>query len=178
VWAATVISFALFVLVSLIWISLAYTSGNGIGWWQHNLQWWEGATAIGALSIGGWIVGRGEPDPGSATLGAVAMWALSTLGALLLVLPLLAHRVDTAAPAHLAKLPGPALWTTLVALTIGLATSMLTAGSASSTAALGTDRRSHPDGRHEAGERAATEPPATGTPRPRVGTHHSTYTKN
>jgi hypothetical protein len=77
------------------------------------------------------------------------------------------------------KLPGPALWITFVALTVGLATSMLTAGSASSTAALRTDRKSHPDRRPEAGEQTATERPATATPRPRTGTHqHSTYTKN
>jgi hypothetical protein len=124
------IAFGLFVLVSLIWIALGWTPGHQLRWWQSNLDWWEGGTAIGALAIGGLIVGRGEPDGVSANLGAAVMWALSTLGGLLLALPLLVHRLTTPASAHVVSFAAPALWVTFGALAIGLALSLMTSAAA------------------------------------------------
>jgi hypothetical protein len=57
VFAGTVISLALFTLVSSLWLGIAYSDSDGSGWISGNLPWFLAGTAITALLL------AGLPDP-------------------------------------------------------------------------------------------------------------------
>jgi hypothetical protein len=94
----------------------------------------------------------------SASLGAAAMWALTTLGAGVAVLPMLYHRATTNTGSL--HLPAPALWVSFAALAIGLAAAM---AGAAATASHGESQpqgsRSLPDQQ----QRPTAERPTTAT---------------
>jgi hypothetical protein len=129
VWAGSLIAVGLFVVTSLLWLALAY-NGHGMGYWQRNLDWWEGGTAIAAWFIGGAVVGRLTTGRASAAISAGVMWVLGELAALIAASPLILRRLGT----DLHTLPGPLLWIVFGSVAIGLPAAVIAAGGSARSA--------------------------------------------
>jgi hypothetical protein len=87
VFAGTVISLALFALVSTLWLALSYGDGNG--WIADNLAWLRAGTAIGALLLAGLLSGylSGVRGAGAGLLNGMTAWGLLFVASALTVVP-------------------------------------------------------------------------------------------
>lgn len=146
-WGGAVVGAACFAVVSSLWVALAWGAG-GSNWWQISLEWWIGGTAIGAFGLAGAIAATlsNLDVRGTGVANAIAAWALGTLGALLVVLPLVFTGDDENAPARLAAAPEDALWIGFGAVAIGLGAAIIGGSSAEAgrPAGIGREDASRP----------------------------------
>jgi hypothetical protein len=122
-WSGAVTAVALFSVFSVLWLALAY-GGTGSDYFRLNLHWYLGGTALIAWYLGGVMTGR---VGGMAALSsATAMWALTVLGALIVLVPLLlVYLAPGTGSARLADISGYSFWITFASAVLGLATSWL-----------------------------------------------------
>jgi hypothetical protein len=84
-YSGALMAVALFGVFSLLWLALAY-SGDGSEYFRSTLHWYLGGTALAAWFLGGLMTGRAVAA--SAVSTAAAMWSLTIVGALLVVVPM------------------------------------------------------------------------------------------
>jgi hypothetical protein len=87
VFAGVVLGLALLALLTTLWFALAYNSG--VDTVRDNLEWFIGATAVGALFIGGLLAGwlSGVRGAGSGFFNGITMWGLILIVAVAVGLP-------------------------------------------------------------------------------------------
>jgi len=87
VFAGVVLGLALLALLTTLWFALAYNSG--VDTVRDNLEWFVGATAVGALFVGGLLAGwlSGVRGAGSGFFNGVTMWGLILIVAVAVGLP-------------------------------------------------------------------------------------------
>jgi hypothetical protein len=87
VFAGMVLSVALLVLLSSLWLAIAY--GSNEAFVLRNLEWFVGASAVGCLLIGGFVAGRvsGVPGAGTGLAHGLTLWALALLIVLAVGIP-------------------------------------------------------------------------------------------
>jgi len=121
VFAGAVVGLGVFILVSLLWVALAYASG--VTFFATSLSWWVGVTAIVSFFIGayltGWLSGVRGWAPG--LINAITMWGLLVIGATLAGIPALLGSLHIV-PAVKA---GGSLWATFWSLLIALGTAII-----------------------------------------------------
>lgn len=87
VFAGVVLGLALLALLTTLWFALAYNSG--VDTVRDNLEWFVGATAVGALFVGGLLAGwlSGVRGAGSGFFNGITMWGLILIVAVAVGLP-------------------------------------------------------------------------------------------
>jgi len=87
VFAGMVLSVGLLVLLSSLWLAIAY--GSDEAFVVRNLEWFVGASAVGCLLIGGFLAGRlsGVPGAGTGLAHGLTLWALTLLVVLAIGIP-------------------------------------------------------------------------------------------
>lgn len=118
VFSGAVVGLGVFVLLTALWLALAY--GSGIRWWQSSLNWWVGATGILAMFVAGLLSGylSGARGIVAGLANSVTVWGLATLAIVLSGVPVglgLLRAVRRAL-----AVPSSSLWTVFWSLLIGL----------------------------------------------------------
>lgn len=87
VFAGMVLSVGLLVLLSSLWLAIAY--GSDEAFVVRNLEWFVGGSAVGCLLIGGFLAGRlsGVPGAGTGLAHGLTLWALTLLVVLAIGIP-------------------------------------------------------------------------------------------
>jgi hypothetical protein len=145
-------SIALFGVFSLLWLALAY-SGDGSEYFRSNLNWYLGGTALAAWFLGGLMTGRAVAASAAST--AAAMWSLTIVAALLVVVPMEFSYLHAGPGTRaIGDLNEYTLWITFGSAILGLVAAEL--GAAMVAVPL-----------RRAARRAAVEPVPTASPDPR-----------
>lgn len=136
--AGALVALGLFVVVSLLWVALAY--GSGVTYFATNLSWWVGITAIVSFLVGayvmGWLGGNNRYRGwGPGLVNPVTMWGLLVIATTLAGVPALvgSGRIIPDLRA------GTSLWAMFWSLGIGLVTAVIGAlagGSVAPNAAM------------------------------------------
>lgn len=89
VFAGTVISLAVFALLSSLWLGLAYSDSDGSGPISENLPWFLAGTAIGSLLVAAIPAGclSGVRGAGVGLLNGMTAWGLLVFAAAITVVP-------------------------------------------------------------------------------------------
>jgi hypothetical protein len=140
-YSGALMAVALFGVFSVLWLALAY-SGSGSQYFQSNLDWYLGGTALVAWFIGGMMTGR--VIGASAASSAAAMWALTIVGALIVVVPMEFSYLQAGPGTRaLRNLSQYTLWITFGSAILGLLTAWI--GAAMVAAPLRRARRGEPE---------------------------------
>jgi hypothetical protein len=143
-WSGAVTAAALFSVFTVLWVALAY-GGSGSDYFRANLNWYIGGTALVAWYLGGVMAGRIGGVAAMST--ATVMWGLTTLGGLIVLVPvLLVYLRPGSGGGSLAGISGYTLWITFGSAIIGLGTAWIGGALAAG-------------GRHVAGRRADRDAP-------------------
>jgi hypothetical protein len=130
--AGALVALGLFVVVSLLWVALAY--GSGVTYFATNLSWWVGITAIVSFPAGayvmGWLGGNNRYRGwGAGLVNPVAMWGLLVIATTLAGVPALVGSVRVIPDVR----AGASLWAMFWSLGIGLVTAIIGALAGGST---------------------------------------------
>jgi hypothetical protein len=124
VFAGALVALALFAVVSLLWVALAY--GSGVTYFATSLSWWVGITAVVSFLVGayvmGWLGGNNRYRGwGPGLVNPVTMWGLLVIATTLAGVPALvgSGRIIPDLPA------GTSLWAMFWSLGIGLVTAII-----------------------------------------------------
>jgi hypothetical protein len=87
IFAGMVLAVALLVLLSSLWLAIAY--GSDQEFFVRNLEWFVGASAVACLLIGGFVAGRlsGVPGAGTGLAHGLTLWAVTLLLVLAVGIP-------------------------------------------------------------------------------------------
>lgn len=87
IFAGTVISLGLFILLSALWLALSFANHDPVVY--NNVSWWFGGTAIFCMFLSGLIAGltSGVRGAGAGAMNALTTWALVSIVAALVAVP-------------------------------------------------------------------------------------------
>jgi len=135
-WGAVIaggaIAVGLMILVSALWLALAY--GSEVSSIANNLEWFTAITAVAALFVGGYIAGRwsGVPGAGPGVIQGFTLWAVVLITSLAVGIPSILNvlnvgRVATQVDGGGAIAQGvdTTLWASFLAMALALAASVL-----------------------------------------------------
>lgn len=135
-WGAVVaggaISVGLMILLSALWLALAF--GSEVDSVADNLDWLTAATAVAALFVGGYVAGRwsGVPGAGPGVIQGFTLWAVVLIASLAVGIPsvlnvLSVGRVATQVDGTGAIAQGvdTTLWASFIAMAAALVASVL-----------------------------------------------------
>ncbi len=128
VFSGTIISIAMFTLLTALWLALSFSSHDSVVY--TNLSWWIGGTAIFCMFLAGLIAGvsSGARGAGAGSMSGLTTWALVLLGVGMVVLPTfgIGHIPNTVTVnGHVYSINYLSYWTAFWSVLIGLAASLL-----------------------------------------------------
>ena len=130
--AGAAIAVGLMILVSALWLALAFESN--VTFVADELEWFTAGTAVVALFVGGYVAGRwsGVPGAGPGLVQGLTMWALVLIASLAIGIPSILNvlaigRVATRVTGTGAIAEGVAttLWASFIAMAAALVASLL-----------------------------------------------------
>jgi hypothetical protein len=128
VFSGTIISIAVFSLLTALWLALSFGSHDSVVY--SNLPWWIGGTAISCMFLAGIIAGvsSGARGGGAGSMGGLTTGALVLLGVGMVVLPTfgIGHIPSTVTVSgHAYSINYLTYWTAFWSVLIGLAVALL-----------------------------------------------------
>jgi hypothetical protein len=135
-WGAVVaggaIALGLMILLSALWLALAF--GSEVSVVADNLEWFTAATAVGALFVGGYVAGRwsGVPGAGPGTIQGFTLWAIVLIASLGVGIPSILNVLNVGRVATqvggtgaIAQGVDTTLWASFLAMAAALVASVL-----------------------------------------------------
>ncbi|MGZ8626362.1 MAG: hypothetical protein ACXWXK_06785 [Actinomycetota bacterium] len=132
VFGGAIVGIAILVLLTTLWLTLAYASGTDVI--RDNMEWFIGGSAIGCLFIAGLLAGwlSGVHGAGSGFFNGVTIWALMLLLTLSVGVPAILNVLNLGSVDELDTTGGllnpsadTALWATFLSILGGLVASGL-----------------------------------------------------
>jgi hypothetical protein len=116
VFAGGVVGLGLFVLLTLLWVALAY--GSAASFFASSLSWWIGGSAIVSVLIGAYLTGwlGGVRGWGPGVINAVTMWGLVVAASTVVGLPALLASLHIIPAVRGGAGLWPMFWSVLIAL--------------------------------------------------------------
>ncbi len=130
--AGAAISVGLMILLSALWLALAF--GSEVDSVADNLDWLMAATAVAALFVGGYVAGRwsGVPGAGPGVIQGFTLWAVVVITSLAVGIPSVLNvlnvgRIATQVDGTGAIAQGvdTTLWASFIAMAAALVASVL-----------------------------------------------------